>query len=522
MTLQDLVTKYTFDIDTKPLEDVQNKVSGLVGFAAKLGAAGAAAAGTLFALAKTTASAGDEALAASQKLGISVEKLTQMQYAAKLSNMEAGQFNVGLKFLSKNMDEAGKGTGETAETFKKFGISVKDSTGKLRPTDEVLLALSDKFKAMPDGAQKTATAMKIFGRSGMDMIPMLNEGAAGIQKMMNRADELGLTMSTELAQAGDDFNDSMDEMLGGLTGLRNMIGAKLIPIITPIIKKITEWMIANRKLISIKLEQYMKILMGVAKGVWDIFTGLFNVVQGITRVFGGLENTVKLVAGAFMLFAGAKILFMIGTLAVSLGGLASAITAVNVSALLIPTLIGAAIVLLALLIEDVYTFFTDPQAQTFTKDLVEGVKSLWTTLSGFFDNMGFWGKAIINFLLTPLRMVLNTISALKTAFDVITGKVSIWQGIKTVGANTLGALKGSGQDGSLSQAFGFNPAASPATTSTAQDNSVSSQAQIVNNINLGAGVDPTLVGKSVQQGTKQGMDESLRGAQRSFSKKGGY
>lgn len=523
MNVQELVTKYTFEMDTKPLENVQNKVSDLVGFMAKLGAAGAVAAGTVFAWTKATAQAGDEALATSQKLGMTVEKLTAFQFAAKQSNLEAASFNTGMRFLSRNMFAASTGSEEAMKAFSKLGVSVKDASGKLLPTDEVLLSLADKFKAMPGGAQKTALAMGVFGKAGADIIPMLNEGSAGIQTMLNRADELGITLSTELAQAGDTFNDSMDEMLGALTGVRNLVGGQLLPILTPLIKKITEWFVANRKVVASKLESFLKLLISAATGVYNIFNGVYRMTLGLSRVFGGMENMAKALGAAFLLFAGAKILYMIGTLVMGLTTLASSIMAVNVSALLIPALIGAAIALLALLIEDVYTFFTDPQAQTFTKDLIDGLKSLWNTLSGLFSSMGAWGQILINVILTPFRAVINAMKNMVELFDMMRGKTSLSQGLSNIMGNVKNLYTGSfGGGGTLSEAIGLTPSASPANTSTALDQSMQNKMSVVNNINVGAGADPTQVGKSVQAGTQEGIDGALRGVQRSYGKQGAY
>lgn len=518
-TVQELVTKYTFDIDNKPLARVQESMEGLVGFASKLGLAAGAAAATIFGFAKITAQAGDEALATSQKLGLSVENLTRLQFAAKLSNLEAGQFNVGLRFLAKNMDDATKGTGDAAIAFKKLGIQFKDGHGKLLPTDQVLSNVADKLSKMPDGAKKTATAMDIFGKSGADMIPLLNEGAAGIQKMMDRSDELGFTMSEELARAGDEFNDSLDEMMAGLTGVRNVIGAKLLPALLPLVKKITEFIVQNRKLIAQKVEFFFKMLAMFAKGVYDIFVALFRVGSGLSRMFGGMENVIKGLVIAFTIFAGDKILFLIGTVTVAIWGLVTGITAAKVAAMAIPIAIGAAIALIALLIEDVYLFFTDPEADTMTGALVKGIKNLWTTFSDFFSQLPAWGQMIAQYFLMPFRAVVNSIKSIIDVVQFARGKMSLGE----LGDSLLGNAKNviTGGD-TLSSSFGFTPSAKPANTSTAQDNSVQSQAQIVNNINVGQGADVTQVGKSVQQGTKDGMDESLRGAQRSFSKKGGY
>lgn len=517
-TLQDLVSKYSFEIDDAPLKKVQEKIGGLVGFASKLGLAAGAAAGAIFGMAKVTAQAGDEALATSQKLGISVENLTRLQFAAKLSNVEAGNLNVGLRFLSRNVDNASQGTGEAAKAFKTLGISLKDSTGQLLPSNEVLLKVSEKLSKMPDGVKKTALAMDIFGRSGSDLIPLLNEGADGIQRMMDRSDELGATMSTDLAKAGDNFNDSLDEMMFALKGVQKMVGGGLLPILTPLIQQFTKFIVENKKIISLNLGKFFSALSTFARGVWIVFQGLYRITSGLANIFGGFENVLKGLVGIFLVFSGAKILFGIGAIALAMGGLAAKITMVNVAALLIPTLIGAAIALVALLIEDVFTFFNDPEADTLTGSLVQGIKDLWKAFEEFFASMSGWGQAIINYLLTPFRAVINTFKTIIDLVKLAKGDISLGD----VGKNLVNNFKNVATGGStIGGALGFSPDVNPSSTPSASK-VMNNQPAITNNITVGDNADPLQIQKSVTFGTKDGMDQSLRGAQRSFNGKGAY
>lgn len=508
-TVQELITKYTFDVDTKPLENVQDKMQNLMGFAAKLALGAGAAAGTLFAFAKMTASAGDEALATSQKLGVTVENLTRLQFAAKQSNIEAGNFNTGLKFLSKNMSEASSGTGETADAFKKLGVNVKDANGKLRPTQEVLLQVADKVAKMAPGAEKTALSMKIFGRAGSDLIPMLNEGAAGIQKMMDRSDELGNTMSTELAKAGDEFNDSLDEMLGGMTGIRNMIGSKLIPIITPLIKQFTNFLVLNRKIIATKMEKFFKAL-------GDFVLFVVNVFKRLEPVLKFVFNNIEAIGKAFMVIMALGLAYYIGSLAIALAGLGAMFTLVGLKAVIgwtlmlaYPIAIGLAIMGLILIIEDLYLFLNDPDADTVFKGIAE-----------WFDGLPAWGMMLTSFLLTPLRAIVAQFKNIWEIMKLVTGNSSFGEAFGNIAKNQGNVFM---PDSNFSSQLGFNPAEKPAAQPTTPfNNSVMAAPKITNNINVGAGGDVSQIGKSVLQGTKDGMDESFRGAQRSFKKKGGY
>lgn len=523
MNVQELVTKYTFEVDTKPLEKVQSKVTDLVGFIAKLSLAGATAAASVFAMAQSTANAGDEMLAMSKKTGIGTEALSQLQFAAKQSSVDTGTLQNGLKFLSKNMVEATKSGSETAITFQKMGIKVKDATGKMLPTEEVLLNFADKLKAMPDGAKKTATAMDVFGRAGADLIPLLSKGSAGIKEMMIRADELGLTMSKELAEAGDAFNSQMHELQGVFIGIRNVVGSQLLPILTPLIKRFTDFVVANRKIIASRLDKFFKGLASFVENVWGIFKRLIPVLGFVFNHMSGIINVIS-------------IMMSIG-LAYYIGGLIISLQALNFQILLVgiraaaawimaaagPVAIGLAIMALILIFEDLWTFFTDPTADTFTKDLVGGFKEMWTWLTGIVDKMGSMGKFILDVLLTPVRLLVNTFKTLFDLINLVSGKTGFADTFKSIAGN-IGNTLGGGEVGTrgLSEMVGFGPSSSPANTSTAQNNSQNNKVQVVNNINVGAGSDPLAVGKSVSQGSKDGLDSALRGAQRSFSPKGAF
>jgi hypothetical protein len=489
-TLQELVTKYTFQVEDEALDKAKVKLDGVISFAGKLAAAGTAAAVAIFGMAKFTANAGDEALVTSQKLGLTVENLSRLQFAAKLSNIEAGNFNVALRFMSKNLDDATKGTGTAFEAFKKLKVGIKDSNGQLIPTDKVLLSLSEKFKELPDGAVKTALAMDIFGRSGADMIPLLNEGSAGLEKMMKRSDELGFTMSTELAKAGDQFNDSLDETIFALIGLRNVVGAKLLPVLRPLIESFTKFLVQNRAIISSKLTEFFDVLQVVVKATWFVFERLVNLTFRLIDMVGGLSNALMIAAAIFI--------------------------AMNASA----ALTVAGIALLLAIFEDIFTYFTDDQANTVFGSMIESVKAAYNSLNEFFGSMSSWGQALVNYLLTPLRGVVIAFRALEKLWNFDPTSKKGWTDL----GSDLGGLATQFATGgnTIGEAIGVTPTSDSAVTSRQERNYFNAQPSIVNNISVGENSDVAGIGKILGQSTKDGVDQSLRGAQRSVGKKGAY
>ena len=184
--------------------------------------------GAFAALVKGAIDSADELNKLSQKIGISVEALSTLQFAAQLSDVGLDTLKTGLKGLSANLTEARAGLGEGAALFQALGISVEDTAGNLKSSDTILLEIADRFASVEDGATKTALAVKLFGKSGMDMIPFLNQGASGIRELMQEAERLGLKLSTETAQAAEAFNDNLTALKASSSGLGITLATELL------------------------------------------------------------------------------------------------------------------------------------------------------------------------------------------------------------------------------------------------------------------------------------------------------
>lgn len=184
--------------------------------------------GAFAALVKGAIDSADELNKLSQKIGISVEALSTLQFAAQLSDVGLDTLKTGLKGLSANLTEARAGLGEGAALFQALGVSVEDTAGNLKSSDTILLEIADRFASFEDGATKTALAVKLFGKSGMDMIPFLNQGSSGIRALMQEAERLGLKLSTETAQAAEAFNDNLTALKASTSGLGISLATELL------------------------------------------------------------------------------------------------------------------------------------------------------------------------------------------------------------------------------------------------------------------------------------------------------
>lgn len=188
----------------------------------------------------TTAEFGVQLDILSQKTGIAVASLTALQYAAEITHVGTASLDTGLKLLSRSMEEALiLPSSNAARAFDAMGVSIKDANGHTRSLNDLLFEIADKFHGYADGAQKTALALEIFGRSGADMVPLLNQGSAAIHQMMGDAQQLGVVMTDQQAHAATEYEDAMDRMKAAVEGLSHTLATALMPAITSAVNMFT-------------------------------------------------------------------------------------------------------------------------------------------------------------------------------------------------------------------------------------------------------------------------------------------
>lgn len=217
------------------LGDESNRVKGLLaGLGVSLSAASFAA------LIQNAIDAADHLNKLAQKIGISVEALSTLRFAAQLSDVSLETLQKGVKGLSQNIAEANAGVGDGTQMFEALRISVKNADGSMKSTEDVLLQVADVFAKLEDGAVKTTLAVKLFGKSGIDMIPFLNQGAAGINQLMLEAERLGLKLTTETARAAEVFNDNLTALKAASSALGISLASDFLPELTHITNAMRE------------------------------------------------------------------------------------------------------------------------------------------------------------------------------------------------------------------------------------------------------------------------------------------
>lgn len=228
---------------------------------------------------KAQANLGDMA----QKAGVSVESLSRLGYAAEQSGSDLAGLETGLAKLSKTAVSAAEGSKESAEAFEAMGISATNTDGSLKATDQLLLEIADSFAKHADGAAKSALAQNVFGKSGADLIPFLNKGAAGIEELTKKADALGITVSGKAAKAADDFNSSLSTLGAVARGVVGKALAELTPVMAGFNEELADGAVKSGSLDKAArvLATGLKLLLSAGVIVGEVFDQLGDGLGGL-------------------------------------------------------------------------------------------------------------------------------------------------------------------------------------------------------------------------------------------------
>ncbi|MFH0902147.1 MAG: phage tail tape measure protein [Pseudomonadota bacterium] len=236
---------------------------------------------------------------------------------ASLGGASVEDVGTSIRILQRNLDAASRGNVQASQTFSQLGVSIRDASGEMMPAELVLAGIAERFKALPPGTRRTAAAMELFGRSGAKMIPTLKDGAQAMAALGDQVRDAGAVFSDETAEDAAKMEFQLKLVELQVTGLRNKLGTRLIPVVTQVVDKIAKWIDANKAIIEQRLDQFVATLTSIVTAAWEAFVKLAAAVQTtwewlrehptvLALVISGLELLVAALAvGKLLQFVGA-------------------------------------------------------------------------------------------------------------------------------------------------------------------------------------------------------------------------
>ena len=285
-----------------------NKLTSMLGTAA-VAAGGAVAAYLSFSTLKgaldEVEALGQSVLKLKRETGLSAEAASELIFAFKHVGLDSDSASVALGIFAKKLkgvqdEETGVTTGgkSTGQILADVGIKATDASGNLRPMDQLLFEIADKFKSMPDGIEKTGLAMQLFGRSGKNMIPLLNQGSAGLADLATEAKKLGVVLSTDNVEAIRQYSFAQRDMNEALTGLKLELAQGVLPKLTQLMTLLTDLQPVARAAAKVINENFLVTLGKNMTPALGFIVQFAAGVNNLSAALGGNKGAAEEAAAA--------------------------------------------------------------------------------------------------------------------------------------------------------------------------------------------------------------------------------
>lgn len=181
-----------------------------------------------------------------EQTGLATEDLQAWSLAAELGGASAQDFTNGLRKLSKELATGVDESGQQSKLFKQLHIDTKNADGSVRDLSAVLPDIAERFKGLKSGAEKSALAQQIFGRSGTKLVPILSQGAAGVAQLKKQLDDLGGGFSKEAIENADAYDDSLIKLNYSFFGLKSLLATAVFPLLADVVTTVTKGVVQFR------------------------------------------------------------------------------------------------------------------------------------------------------------------------------------------------------------------------------------------------------------------------------------
>lgn len=507
MVVKELIAALGFEVNDAGLRKFNSGINSAKSSLKSLAVVSTAIAGTLFAITKTTADAGEEAQKMANRLGMSTDAFQALQHAAYMADVSHEEFTLSMGILTRQIGQARLGSKQAQEAFSKLGGETQRLVQNGASTDEVFLSAAQSLAAIEDPTKRAALAQELFGKSSAKMLPFLTKSTEELNKYIEQAKEYGLILDQETIEASDQFNESLKEGISISRGLKNIIGGALVKSFNPLLRDLIEWYKANRVIIQQNLTSFVSGLVDVLSVAARIFKGILNIVVFLAKPFGNLGGLLKTIVAGFMIFKAAQfggaIRDMISGAQAAIGifkGFGNAGLLAGLKAAAIPLLWAAGIALVILLIEDLIGYFSGKDS--LFGDFVNILKEKMPIAIQFIkDSLVSVFESVLHILFVGMN---NLGVRIMQMLDPIMGVIS----------------KIMGGFGSVISFFtGSNPV-------TAPPQGVASSKTLTNNVNapmtFNMGNADQGTADSIATKVTGGLDELLRSTSRSFATPVGY
>src|ERR1041384_3612901 len=274
------------------LGKIGSEIKGLVKEAAIMGVEAFVVGEEIF---RRTIESGAKLKETSEIIGLSVDGLAQLRFAAKQSGVSVEEMDGALEKFSKNLGLMRANSGPLKEFLEKVSPPLLRQVKATKSTEEAFNLMADAMVKLKDPAKKAAFVTELFGRSGQPLINLLSKGSVGIAEL--RAEFMKLAgPQAEFADKSKEVKEVFGKVEAAIGGVVAKFVTALAPTIEKIANQFTAWLEENKGQIDEWVKTFVDNIPKAIKWIQDLFTEIKKIWDAI----GGAK-------GALLIFAGIKL-----------------------------------------------------------------------------------------------------------------------------------------------------------------------------------------------------------------------
>ncbi len=229
-----------------------------------------------------------------EKLGITTDGLSKLQYAASFAGIEMGKLEAGLSAMIRRTNNFVRdGGGAAAKALRELGISAEFARKHFTDTETTFRIIAERLAQLPDGYRKTAIAQDIFSKSAADMLRVANLGSEGLQELYTEAEKAGVVISAATAKMAGDYNDTIERIEARIEGMKQTFASGFMPTALAAARTVED---------AVKEMFLDSSKAGVEFGETsaDVFTGLIKTVGFFKDSLTGIKIVLKSIEWGFL------------------------------------------------------------------------------------------------------------------------------------------------------------------------------------------------------------------------------
>lgn len=228
----------------------------------------------------------DNILTLSSQTGIGTEALQEFAYMEELVDVSTGTIANSMKRMKLQISSAAKGSKNATASFEKLGISIYDSNGNLRDSEEIYREALEALAGIENETERDTAAMDLFGRSAADLNPLIEAGSEKLEALKKEAHDTGAVLSGDALKSLGAAKDGMDRLSKSVETAKTRFASNLAPAVTEATDILNGALNNPRTQLALdNLSQGIgKILEEGAKLISDILPNILTAFSADTRI----------------------------------------------------------------------------------------------------------------------------------------------------------------------------------------------------------------------------------------------